>query len=415
MKIKSPWGSISRRDAASGPRYRLRGYIEGKQQQIGEFPSLDEAIAMAHEMREQLAGRPRGLTVGAWVSDWIDQRERAGRHRDTRETRAIIEKHILGSRLDGVLLKRLEARHIHAWLRDLSMERAARGKRAGQPIAENTLRNRLRALSAALSDAQQAGEIPANPALGIRVPKVAQHGEPWTWLTLDEIAAIEHAPIGTLPRKQRIAFTVAIYTGLREGELWGLHVEDIRLGSDPSIHVQRSYRSPTKSGRTRRIGLLPPAAAALEEWLTRDGVRRISGPVFFRGDDMPPITRDGAQRVGLGEQHRRGYDAGWGARWRQRLGIRPEVRFHDFRHTFASHAIQGSWGKRWSLEEVQAALGHSSRTTTERYAHLAPDHAANAAREARMEWHAPVSAEQTDSRTVFSKTKTRPRTEKESP
>lgn len=389
MRIKSPWGTISRMDLASGTKYRLRGQIEGSQQQIGVFGTLDEAIAMAHEMRRELAGRPSGLTVGAWVTDWIDRRETAGRHRDVQETRSILEKHVLGSRLDGLLLKRVEPRHIHAWLRDLSMERATRGRRIGQPLSENTLRNRLRALSAALSDAHQAGEIPMNPALGIRVPKVAQHGDPWTWLTLEEIARIEHAPAGALPRKQRVAYMVAIYTGLREGELWGLHVEDIQLGRDPSIHVQRSYQAPTKSGRSRRIGLLPPAAEALEAWLARDGVRRISGPVFFRGDDMPPVTRDGTPRTGLGEQHRRGYDAGWAARWRESLGIRPDVRFHDFRHTFASHAIQGSWGKRWSLEEVQAALGHASRTTTERYAHLAPDHAANAARAARMEWSLP--------------------------
>jgi hypothetical protein len=49
------------------------------------------------------------------------------------------------------------------------------------------------------------------------------------------------------------------------------------------------------------------------------------------------------------------------------------VRFHDLRHTCASHLVSGTWGRRWSLEEVQRVLGHGSRSTTERYAHLAED------------------------------------------
>lgn len=49
------------------------------------------------------------------------------------------------------------------------------------------------------------------------------------------------------------------------------------------------------------------------------------------------------------------------------------VRFHDLRHTCASHLVMGSWGRPWRLEEVRQMLGHSSITATERYAHLAPE------------------------------------------
>lgn len=384
MKIKSPWGTIARIDRESGPRYRLRGQIEGVQRQIGMYATLDEALAMAEEMRAELAGRPGGLTVGGWVESWIDARERAGRHRDVKGTRRILEAHVLGSELDWILLRRLEPRHIHGWLRRMSGEKAKRGRRIGEPVSEGTLRNRLRALSVALSDAHQAGEMPMNPAIGVRVPKVAQEGEPWTFLTLEEIEAIETSK--TLPRKQRVAYTVAIYTGLRAGELWGLRVEDVRLGKEPELNVRRSYKGPTKSGRARRVPLLPPAAKALEEWLHRDGVARLSGPVFFVGDDLPPKNRRGEIRHGLGDEHVHGYDAGWADRWRAHLGIREEVRFHDLRHTCASHLVMGSWGRPWRLEEVQLVLGHASRATTERYAHLAPESISGAARQARDVW-----------------------------
>ena len=53
----------------------------------------------------------------------------------------------------------------------------------------------------------------------------------------------------------------------------------------------------------------------------------------------------------------------------QALGI-SAIRFHDLRHTFASHlAMSGV-----SMFDIQQLLGHRSIHTTQRYMHLAPDH-----------------------------------------
>ena len=49
------------------------------------------------------------------------------------------------------------------------------------------------------------------------------------------------------------------------------------------------------------------------------------------------------------------------------IGIK--IRFHDLRHTFASHAAQSG---RVSLYQIKEWLGHSSIDTTEIYAHLLP-------------------------------------------
>jgi hypothetical protein len=56
---------------------------------------------------------------------------------------------------------------------------------------------------------------------------------------------------------------------------------------------------------------------------------------------------------------------------RSRLGIERKVRFHDLRHTCASHLVMGTSGRRWSIEEVSKLLGHSDIQVTQRYAHLA--------------------------------------------
>ena len=76
----------------------------------------------------------------------------------------------------------------------------------------------------------------------------------------------------------------------------------------------------------------------------------------------------------------------------EKAGVQRHVRFHDLRHTCASHLISGSWGRAWTLEEVARHLGHSSSAVTRRYAHLCPEGLQRAVRETRPELHAKLLA-----------------------
>jgi integrase len=51
--------------------------------------------------------------------------------------------------------------------------------------------------------------------------------------------------------------------------------------------------------------------------------------------------------------------------------IKRPIRWYDLRHTCALSLVSGWWtDAHWTLEMVQAYLGHKSRLSTERYAHL---------------------------------------------
>ncbi len=65
------------------------------------------------------------------------------------------------------------------------------------------------------------------------------------------------------------------------------------------------------------------------------------------------------------------------------------VRFHDLRHTCASHLVMGTWGRQWTVNEVSAFIGHSDISVTQRYAHLSVDHLAVAAAETTGDVQAP--------------------------
>lgn len=216
---------------------------------------------------------------------------------------------------------------------------------------------------AGLCAARDAGHLHTDPTDDVTVPRGRQGRtvEAWTYLTPAEVAAIETC--AAIPDPERAIYTVAIYTGLRAGELWALRWEDVVLGGPtPEITVRASHDGPTKSGKVRRVPLLDPALAALA---------RLPGP------------REGRVFPGLGGGARlRGDDARWAPAmraggaingYRARAGITRRVRFHDLRHTCASHLVMGTWAPALSLLEVAQWLGHSSVSVTQRYAHLCPD------------------------------------------
>lgn len=168
--------------------------------------------------------------------------------------------------LAGWPLADLTRAHVQTWVTDLRRVKATKagpgGARipTGRRLARQTVVHALNLVRVALEAAVAAGHLKANPARDVRVPKEPRSDEGWTYLTAAEIDQVLTSE--AVPEPARVVFTVAIYAGLRAGELWGLRWQDVRLDGDrPEILVARSYDGPTKSGKPRHVPLLAPARA----------------------------------------------------------------------------------------------------------------------------------------------------------
>ena len=315
----------------------------------------------------------RPLTLRAWGARWLRRRRKLvrGIDRDISSWRT----HVETWELVDAPLEALTRTAVRDWALGLLDRRARRGvpsagagvwEELEHTVTRNTVKRVLTILRTCLRDAVEEGLLEANPAVGIRLPPDTRTSEPWTYLTVEEIAQL--LGCDAIPLRTRLIYQVAIYTGLRKGELWGLRWGDVELEGDrPQITVARSYAGPTKGGRVARVPLLVPAQVALRrtrELATDAGPRAL---VFPNRDGRMRTRSDSA---GWRRHHRGGgrVDPGWPAR----AGIARRVRFHDLRHTCASHLVMGSWGRPWALVEVRDFLRHRQVAVTERYAHLAP-------------------------------------------
>lgn len=349
--------------------------LGGKMTRAITFDTVAEAVEHNQAVREAFhaAAAPvksKGLTLGQWLDQWLKGREKSGRYRDVKNDQGVLDRYVPQA-LREKPLRELRQRDMRAWLYDLAQREARVGgkvgpegkaKGRGKPLSRQTVANALNLVRAALTEAVDAGRLTSNPAMGLRPPRAtATTREHTGYLSLEQVAALLALP-GLSDRLRQI-YTVAIWTGLREGELWGLRWEDVVLdGPRPELIVRRSYDGPTKGGRVRRVPLLEPAREALRAWRDAAKVTPIAGLVW------PAKAR---KKEDAPKCHARGYDAEW-RRWAPRARI--DMPFKQARHTCGCHLIMGSWGPPMPLEAIQAWLGHQSITTTERfYARYAPE------------------------------------------
>ncbi|MEJ7873512.1 MAG: site-specific integrase [Rubrobacteraceae bacterium] len=162
---------------------------------------------------------------------------------------------------------------------------------------------------------------------------------------------------------------LALYTGLREGELLGLHWDDLDLeATTPTLQVRRTLSEtrtghkfePPKNGKGRFVKLSKSAVDDLKIHRAHQNVERLqAGSRWQDGGLVFPNT----QGTTMG-----GTNLLW-QRFRTLLkrAVLPPVRFHDLRHTCATILLQAGKHPKY----IQEMFGHASISITlDTYSHV---------------------------------------------
>ena len=170
--------------------------------------------------------------------------------------------------------------------------------------------------------------------------------------------------------------TLALRTGLRQGELAALRWEDLVLSERGSVTVRRSADtrtrtriSTTKTGEERRVGIGARTAAVLKAHKRRQLEERMVALSWQDPGLVFPNTKGKVRRRDSVMRSLR--------RLLAEAGLPAEVRFHDLRHTAATLAIKQGI----PVPTVSKMLGHSDPAMTlRRYAHVLDEMRDDAAR-----------------------------------
>jgi integrase len=177
--------------------------------------------------------------------------------------------------------------------------------------------------------------------------------------------------LGACAPRDRLMVTTVLYTGLRISEMLGLLWDDVDFAAGV-IHVRaqlsRAHRgaparrvAPKTPASVRDVPLVPQLARLLSAHRQRSRFARGADWVFATARGTPYGHRNVSRRaLGRAAQLAGLNDDGW-----------PRLRFHDLRHTFASHLIIDLG---LDIAQVSRILGHARITITlDIYTHLFED------------------------------------------
>lgn len=339
MKKAHKYLPIYERETRSGTRYQAK-YRKGDDSICKTFKTRQAAIDW---LKKQELGvgtdyqAYRSMTVSQLSKEWLESKRTQVTPATWQRYESTIRLHI-APELGRAKVQEVSYQRAQKWADDIV---AAKSK-----VTANFC---LRTFKAIIAEGVRWGYLAASPIEHLKRYKIAEKEFPF-W-SLPEKSQFLHWCQREEPESLPVYLT-ALSTGMRLGEMEGLLWDcvDFQLGQ---ITVKRTYchkskalQESTKSKKIRRIPMNPQLKAVL---LAIRNAKPASERVFerFPFHKSYVLHKERCRKAGV-----------------------TEIRFHDLRHTMASHFMMLGG----NIYDLQKLLGHSSIEMTERYSHLSPDH-----------------------------------------
>jgi len=315
-----------------------------------------------HRSQEQYQGveltEDSRMTLGEWLDRWLEDYKSATVRPSTltgyRQYINVYIKPQLGHKQVSLIT----TQDIQRMYRRLKREGRIRERpEGGNELSDATVNRIHTMLHGAMKDAVQAHIIAKNPTEGPTAPK--PNYKPKKILNGQELDAF----LDTV-RKDEVwyeFFYTELMTGLRRGEICALMWQDFNE-KNGTLKVCRTLHSKklgvfalgdTKTSKGTRTILLPPSIVEL----LRQRKKRAVSQWIFPHPTSPelPMNPDSAYR-----------------RMKELLkqAELPDIRFHDLRHTFATHALASGV----DAKTLSGILGHTNASfTLDTYTHVTSD------------------------------------------
>lgn len=297
------------------------------------------------------------MTLSEWLDRWLEQMSLTLRPDTLKRYRGDMDRHVK-PRLGQKRLTQLTAedlRELYCFL--LEQGRIAPRPGQGPGLSPATVRGIHAALHQALQAASDQCLIPNNPAKQVDPPKITR--KPMKILNEEQmdtfLAAVDSNEIW------RDFFYAELTTGLRLGEICGLMWNDFdgRKGTlrvNRTLHKENGGRlvaGDTKTYAGTRTILLPTSTA--ERLRLRK--KASYSPWIFHDPLRPEVP------LNPGTAYRQL------KKFLAEAGL-PTLRFHDLRHTFATHALSNGV----DAKTLSGILGHTKASfTLDTYTHTTTD------------------------------------------
>lgn len=300
------------------------------------------------------------MTMGAWLDTWAASYLGSVKHSTRSCYEGCIRNHLKPA-FGSVRLEALHPHMIQSFYNGLSVEQDGR-----QGLASSTVQLIHLVLNEALKQAVKLGYIRNNPAAVCTLPRKERKEK--TPLDGETVGAFLEAVKG---HRFETLFTVALFTGMREGELLGLMWDcvDFERGTiriDKQLQRKREFGKPhnfiltsTKSGKARTITPAPLVMKILREHWRRQAENRLrAGRAWEDRGLVFPDELGGFMSSFVVYQAFKKVAASIGM---------PSATFHDLRHSYAVAAIRAGD----DIKTVQGNLGHATASfTLDVYGHV---------------------------------------------
>lgn len=350
-------GSVRQRESGT---WEGRCIINGKRKSFyGEKQSdvLKTMRAAQKAADDGVYFEPAKVSLSKWLDMWLVEYVQPACKPLTYSTyTSRVETHIKPA-LGMIKLTALNSTQIQAFYNDLLREKGLQPK---------TIKNVHGILHKALEQALKLRYIGLNPADACILPRIEKKEiKP---LSEKEIAALitsiqENEPLKDL-------FTVALFTGMREGEICGLPWDAVNF-VDGTITVKQQlckekraggqhYIAPTKNDKVRILTVAPFVVDILRNIFREQRANHLAVGLAWNNEYNRVFT-DKAGRFIVPQTALKRFKA-----VATKIG-RPDARFHDLRHTYAVTALQEGD----DVKTVQQNLGHATASfTLDVYGHV---------------------------------------------